>query len=449
MLVTLGAERLAELIVGQANVEPVFARAVRMALAATKDALSLAHEIDKRLKTIRRSTSFLDWDKVRPLARELDHLRQGIAGPLAEQSPQLAIEQMRLFLSPAESIYERADDSSGSLGEVSREGGQDLGTLWVRAGDQDPTSLAADILSVIERDGYGVFDGLPEAASPSLGAEGRAAMRRLIIERQAALTGDQRRRYDYTAKWLLPALADLDDDVDAFIATVDPGRRNSLLNAEVAKRLIAHGRADEALEWIDAPADPSHKGRDLADLRLLALEKLSRNGMAQRERRQIFERWLDRGMLRTWLKALPAFEDFEPEQQALELVARHFNVTLALHFLTEWPDPKSADRLVRERLNEIEARSYDFLRPAAAALAPEYSCAATLLYRHLTAGVLERANSKYYPYAARDFQAATALADAIGGDAKVPAHVDWVADLRRQHGRKIGFWSLVEDRSSR
>lgn len=70
-----------------------------------------------------------------------------------------------------------------------------------------------------------------------------------------ALTGDQRRRYHYKVNWLLPRLADLDDDVDAFIATVDPERQNSILNARVAKRLIAHDRAEEAMHWIDAPTD--------------------------------------------------------------------------------------------------------------------------------------------------------------------------------------------------
>ena len=448
-LIALGPERLAQLILTQAEADPLFARAVRMTLAAKEDASSLAHEIDKRLKTIRRSTSFLDWDKVWPLARELDQLRGSIVGPLAEQSLKLAIEQMRLFLSLAESVYERADDSNGSLGDVFRRGGEDLGALWVRAGDQDPASLAAEILSLIEADGYGVFDGLPEAASPALGVEGRAAMRRLIVERRNALSGDQRRRYDYKANWLLPELADLDDDVDAFIATVDPERRNALLNARVAERLIAHGRAEEALGWIDARTERGYNERELADLRLLALEKLQRTGMAQAERRQIFERWLDGDALRAWLKSLPAFEDFEAEQQALDFVVGHPDAALALDFLIAWPELKRAAKLALQRLDQLEGRRYDVLRPAAAALENDHPGAATLLYRRLVAGVIDRAASKYYPYAARDYQAAAALANAIVGDALVPSHADWIAELRRQHGRKTGFWSLVEGRISR
>ncbi|PZU04964.1 MAG: hypothetical protein DI606_20245, partial [Sphingobium sp.] len=105
---------------------------------------------------------------------------------------------------------------------------------------------------LVEGDGYGVFDDLPEAASPALGHEGRAALRGMLLERQAAKTGNDRRQFDYKVGWLLPKLADLDGDVDAYIATVDPDRRTPVLNAQVAARLIAHGRAAEALDWIDA-----------------------------------------------------------------------------------------------------------------------------------------------------------------------------------------------------
>lgn len=157
-LVSLGPIGLAQLILTLAEADPLFARAARIALAAKDDVSSLAHEIDKRLKTIRRSRSFLDWEKVRLLARELDQLRESIMGPLAEQSPTLANEQMRLLLSLAGPIYQRADDSNGSLGEIFRQAGEDLRALWVRAGDQDPALLAAEILSLIEADGFGVFD---------------------------------------------------------------------------------------------------------------------------------------------------------------------------------------------------------------------------------------------------------------------------------------------------
>ncbi len=230
---------------------------------------------------------------------------------------------------------------------------------------------------------------------------------------------------------------------------LDPARRNALINARVAERLIAHDRADEALPWIDAPTDRGHNERELADLRLKALEKLGRKQDAQAQRRQIFERWLDAGTLRAWLKALPAFEDFEAEQKALDLVVGHPDAALALDFLIGWPDLKRAAKLVRQRLDALEDRRYDILRPAAEALAADDPVAATLLYRHLVTGIVDRATSKYYLYAARDYHAAATVSEAVAEDAAVPPHADWVAELRRRHGRKIGFWSLADGKLSR
>ncbi|MDE8652148.1 DUF6880 family protein [Novosphingobium album (ex Liu et al. 2023)] len=439
----LGAARLARLVLSQAEADPIFARAARMELAAKDDSGALAHEIDKRLKTIRRSRGFVEWDKVRPLAQELDQLRTSIAGPLAETAPSQAIDLMRLFLSLAAPVFERADDSSGILGNVFRQGGEDLGTLWCHAAATDPQILASDILALIESDGYGVFDELPDAASPALGREGRAALRRLVLDKQASLTGLERRRFDYAVGWLLPKLADLDDDVDAYIATVDPDRRNALLNAKVAERLIAHGRAEEALGWIDAPVEHDHNARELADLKLRALVALGRKEAAQAQRKAIFDRWLDAQALRDWLKALPDFEDFDAEQRALDAALAHEPATSALAFLIDWPDLGRAGRLVRERLDRLEARAYDVLRPSAETLAHSDPGAATLLYRRLVGRVLERASSKYYPYAARDFIAAAKLGPRIVDEPGIVSHASWVEELRKAHGRKVGFWSQV------
>jgi hypothetical protein len=443
-LESLGASRLARLVLNQAEADPVFARAVRMEMAARDDSGALAHEIAKRLKTIRRSRSFIEWDKVRAVAQELDQLRAAIAGPLAQTAPGTAIELMPLFLSLAEPLFERADDSSGALGGVFRQGGEDLGTLWCHAGAPEPSMLARDILTLIESDGYGVFDELPEAASPALGKEGRAALREMLLERQASLSDAERWRFDYMAGWLLPKLADLDDDVDAYIATVDPDRRNALLNAKVAQRLIAHGRCEEALGWIDAPIERGHNERELADLRLRAFVALGRREEAQAQRKAIFDRWLDSQALRDWLRNLPDFEDFDAQRQALDQAMTFDPGVRALAFFVEWPDLKRAGQLVRSRLDGLDGRAYDVLRPCAEALASSDPVGATLLYRRLVTSVLDRGASKYYPYAVRDYLAAGRLADDIEADAGIMGHADWVDLLRRSHGRKIGFWSQIQ-----
>ena len=72
----LGAPRLAELLMGYAEADPALARSLRLVVAGTGGGAHLATEVQKRLRTIRQSRSFLEWDKVRPLVRELDSLRE-------------------------------------------------------------------------------------------------------------------------------------------------------------------------------------------------------------------------------------------------------------------------------------------------------------------------------------------------------------------------------------
>jgi hypothetical protein len=182
----LGAPRLAAFLITQAEADPVLARSLRLELAGADGATRLAAEIDKRLRTIQRSRGFVEWDKVRPLAREVDSLREAIAGPLAAASPRMAAEQMRRLLGLAEGIFERSDDGSGTLGEAFREVGAALGRVWGLLPDRKPAELARELLAILDADGYGAADRLLEAASAALGPDGRAVLRQLLLERLAA-----------------------------------------------------------------------------------------------------------------------------------------------------------------------------------------------------------------------------------------------------------------------
>ncbi len=174
----LGARQLAELLMEQAQSDPALARALRLVIAGIDGVTRLAAEVEKRLRTIQRSRGFIEWDKVRPLVRELEGLRETIADPIARADPRAAATQMRLFLGLADGLFERSDDSSGSLGDVFREAGADLVRLWALLPGRDPVALAAETLALLDADGYGTTDRLLAASGPALGPEGRAELRR-------------------------------------------------------------------------------------------------------------------------------------------------------------------------------------------------------------------------------------------------------------------------------
>jgi hypothetical protein len=81
-LAKLGAKKLAALLLAASEDDVVLARKLRMELMV-HDPEALAREIDRQISILRRSRSFVDWNKTGDLAKTLDGLRASIAGPLA------------------------------------------------------------------------------------------------------------------------------------------------------------------------------------------------------------------------------------------------------------------------------------------------------------------------------------------------------------------------------
>ncbi|TPG40970.1 hypothetical protein EAH89_28815 [Roseomonas nepalensis] len=439
------------MLMAQAKGDPALARTLRLALAGTDGSVRLAVEVEKRLRTIGRSRGFIEWDKVRPLAREPDSLRETIAGPLAATDPRAAVAQMRLLLSLADNVFERSDDGSGTLGEVFRGVGSDLGRLWSQVPNRDPVALAADVLTLWDADGYGETDRLLEAAGPALGPEGRAELRRLLQARLAALP--RPRKTDAFEGWQgrgqvafrLRDLAALEGDLDAFIAAAEAGSRAENFAGDIAQRLLARGRAAEALAWLDR-APERHESEEVrhTDLRLTALDALGRQDEAHALRWAAFQRWLTPQHLRPYLRALPGFDDVEAEERAMAHALEHPDRNLALAFLVAWPKLEAANRLVRAHPAEMDGRDYGRLRPAAEALAERYPTTATLLHRALAEDVLRRAASRQYGHAARDVRACASLVPLLAEEFGIENHEAFLARLKREHGRKAGFWTLLE-----
>jgi hypothetical protein len=125
------------------------------------------------------------------------------------------------------------------------------------------------------------------------------------------------------------------------------------------------------------------------DLQVQALEALGRMDDAQKARWTYFQKTLNIEYLRAYLKRLPDFEDFEAERKAFAITAAHRSAETALTLFVAWPDLQRADRLVRERLTELDGAAYYTLRPAAEALEEKYPAAATRLYRCMLESVLD------------------------------------------------------------
>ena len=445
----LGARRLAELLLEFGEEDADLKRRLRLELAGEAGAEVIAADITKRLVALRRARSFIDWQKRRSFVKDIDLQREMIATKVAETRPDLALDLMWRFMDLAEPILNRVDDSSGYIGGVFRQACRDLGSLADKAAP-DPVQLADRVFQAIRTNDYGEYDQLIHVIFSALREPGRARLKSRLSSALAKRpkTND---RYDpetATLQRALHALADGEGDVDADMAHESAASRKSpKVAAEIATRLLAAGRAEEAHAVLEEgspePGRPWSPDWELAWVEaLLATE---RRNEAQSFRWSCFERRLDTSHLRAYLKALPDFEDVLAEEKALDHALRFPDFSTALAFFISWKALRYAARLVLERSTESDGNAYFLLDPAAKALEGKHPLAATILRRAMIEDTLNGAKYKRYGHAARHMLECQALDPSIEDYAAFETHDAFVNRIRAKHGRKTGFWSRLAE----
>jgi len=466
-LAALGAERLAAILVDLADGDAEVKRRLRLELAAQQGGDSIAAEIGKRLTALRSARSFVDWQKRRDFVRDLDLQRAMIADRVAPSRPDLALDLMWRFLDLAEPVLNRVDDSSGSVGDVFHLACEDLGAIAAKA-RPDPLGLADRVFTALLANEYGIYDRLVPIMLPALGDAGTAHLKSRLAQALADRKAGGRDWRADAARRALQDIADGQGDIDAFVALVPAAERSRPhAGAEIGRRLLAAGRAAEALAALEASRPKQQRAaraRDDEDLQFAAdnygnsdsgweeayteaLDATGQSEQAQRLRWAAFEDRLSTTQLHAHLKRLPDFEDVEAEDRAKRHALGFRSFSHALHFFQEWPDQAGAAQLVLARAPEIDGNLYFLLDPAARLIEGRHPLAATLLRRAMIEDTLNGAKSTRYKHAARHLLECASLAPCIQDFGAFETHDAFVGRLRARHGRKSGFWGQVSEAS--
>ena len=466
-LEALGAKRLAELLIEISDGDAAAKRRLRLALAGAQSPAEAARAIRKRIAAISRSRAFVDWQNRRALVEDLQTQRRAIVEHVGTADPKEALGLMWSFMGLAASVFDRCDDSSGTVIGIFHDGVNDLGRLAETAGC-NAVELADSVYQALLDNRYGQFDHLIAALRGSLGDAGLKHLKQRFIalskEPIKKLEERERRKIGWSSSGpiyedeienrhrasaihlALRDIADAQGDVDAFMAQYDARTRKvPKIAAEISRRLLAAGRAEEALQIVEA----AEHGRaawpefEWEDARIDALEALGRGEDAQAARWSCFERFLSDRHLREHLKRLPDFDDLEAETKALADVEGHKDFLHALWFLASWPSLDRAAKLVLQRPQDLDGNRYEILTPVAEALAGKHPLAATLALRAMIEFTLDHSRSSRYKHAARHLLECASLATNIGDFGKYETHESFLARMRGKHGKKTSFWSLV------
>ena len=248
-------------------------------------------------------------------------------------------------------------------------------------------------------------------------------------------------------KVVLQQIADALGDVDLYIAQQpEKSKTFATVATAIARRLLSAGRGREALDILDKTEFGSR--REIPSqwqvLRAEVLEALGRTLDAQQFRQMSFEQTLNGDLLRDYLRHLPDFDDMEAEEQAFAYVRNFPDANRALYFLVQYPSLSEASKLVLSRATEMDGDHYELMSVAAEKLAEKFPLAATIVLRAMIDFTLDGGRSSRYKHAARHLLECGALARNIQEYGTVVPHDTYKANLRKVHGRKQGFWALVD-----
>jgi hypothetical protein len=426
----------------------------------------MAQEIRKRLMTVARSRSFVDWHQRKALVADLETQRQAIS-QLAKADAAEALDLLWRFMALANSIFDRCDDSNGTVAAVFQTACRDLGDLALAA-KADPAVLAEHAYRALTENECGQYDGLIAVLARALGLSGLGHLKQHILKLSQEPVPKPRaedrkvigwgmndplyaddlaeRHRNSVVRLALEAIADAQGDVDGFIAQQgERARQVPSVAVEITRRLLAAGRAEEAWAAINA-VDQDRPGWipfEWEQTRIEVLEALGRTDEAQAFRWACFEHSLHPEHLRSYLKRLPDFGDLEAEERAIAHALAHPSVHHALGFLVAWQAFDQIAHLVLTRADELNGDFYEILAPVESTLEAKHPLAATVLRRALIDFALEQNRTKRYQHAARHLEECESLADRIEDFGSFDTHEAYVKRLKAHHGRKSSFWSLV------
>jgi hypothetical protein len=464
-LMTLSADVLADLLLESVKGDAARQRRVRMVLAAEQGAATIAADVRKRFAQVRRGRSYISRKSQKTLAKELSDLTDMIETGIAPDAPNLAFELLWAQLHLAAGIYERTDDSWGTIGNVMHDAMEAINRLSPSI-TKDPEMLAEDLFEAVSVDGYGAFDHAVHALGQALGDVGLKRLKTLAEDaRKAPLTEadlilyafitdpsqrEDRARVarDRTVEMILQDVADLQGDVDAWLARYTPEQLIfHTIAPDAATRLLAAGRADEALTLVEAALSNNHRydTHDLDEAHFACLEALGRKDDLRAALWARFEKRLCPDALRRHLKLMPDFEDIAAEDAARQHVLTFPSIDAALAFCLQVQDMALASQLVMSRHTEIDGDTYEILTPLADALMAMHPLAAVLVWRAMIDFALTKARSGRYGHAARHLASCATADKSIPTYEAHPTHAEYLGGLKANHARKATFWERVAD----
>lgn len=415
-----------------------------LALRAEKPS-TYAASLERRLKRFRSGRSLISYRESGDFARDLEAWLDDVEMHLLAADPPAAWKLVERFIRADEAILGRADDSSGSIGDAFRRACR----LWHQAAAALPADPAwvERVHELHTENGYGTRDAILDEAATRLS---ELELRRLarIYEQEIGAPNDGKDHGAFLAAIAMGQVARALGDAALYerSVTIRSPQPNALQAVGIAEQYLRFGPVERAVEWLTRfDVLSEHGAGQRLDLLAQAYERLGDREALLDVRRRLAERSLSAKLFAEYASLLSPDERDAALQQALERATRSNEPVTAALFLLDLDAPEQAAALVLRLRERLTSAFYEHLLSLARRLEEVGDpLTAVACYRALTDQILVGGRSKAYHHAKRYVDRLSALDPSVRDYRDLPTHSDYLAHLRKRHGRKFSFWQLFE-----
>ncbi len=354
----------------------------------------------KQISALKRSHRFIPWGQSKYLASELEDILNDIRTYISD--PYSGAILVADFYTTDLSIFNRCDDSSGTVGDVYRYYAAELFRDYACRCD-DKKKLADLVYKTIIVDDYGVRDSLLDHAGEYLPKD---QCQRLIDKLQQLARQQDEEFHSHSFYSRAATLARQIKDPQQFesIELASWGKQpNSRVVMDIARTYLECGQAETAKEKLLSHGDEESHWRP--DLDRLLIEICQATGDKKLEIEtswRLFRFQRDAYGFTALVDLIGVEHRNRLLAEEIDLIKQRDLLSLTdLNFLVQMKQWDAAESYIYKRAGQLDGNHYNILPDLAADLETVgHSLAATVVYRTLLDSILTRAQTKTYGHGA-------------------------------------------------
>ena len=434
-LIQLGPDALAKIVLGPRRKNKV---AYKKPPRISKRSKSVKW-FQKRLDEIKSSEEYWSWDGAYSCAEELSDLIQDIKKGIS--NPEEGISLVSDFFESDEFIFERVDDSSGSVGDIYTTDAFDLFAAFARKCKNKQIVIEV-VAKLAMSDNYGVRDCLIDEAHKFLSTK---KLRELFD-----FISTKYNKNKFNRNLRLRSLARKMKDAPLFEKLVHESfnrKVSSSFLVEIAEVYFESGDFQKAQSLIDQISN-SEENTFVLDKKIQLQKKLLKatRNKARLEKLLMseFKKDYSESSLKELLKVVG-----KNKKQALCTKAstdilknKDWDSSLALFLMDCCKSFDDAEKYILKHIGSLDGEYYFHLLPIAEKMESKKKyLVASLIYRALLDSILDRGKSKYYYHGIKYLKKLDHLGKSVKNWAHFPSHLQYSSGIKMRHERKKAFWS--------